>query len=79
MTVYRLWTPKDTYRGTVEADTKAAALLDLHRKDRAGEVMAPELGYDAEIDAIIWPDDATREELGDVEDWRIEPADEASG
>lgn len=77
MPTYRLWTPNDTYRGTVDAETPAKALLKRHREDLTDfglKLDSPTLEYDAEIDAIVWPDDETRDELGDVDDWRIEPA-----
>ena len=76
MPTYRLWTPQETYRGTVEADTEAQALLKRHRKDLEAEPLSPTLDYDPDIDAIVWPDDQTRDKLGDVDDWRIEPADD---
>jgi len=78
MTIYRLWTPQGTYRGTVDAETPAKALLKRHREDRdiGAELTNPSLEYDPDIDAIVWPDDKTRNELGDVDDWRIEPADD---
>jgi hypothetical protein len=80
MPTYRLWTPDDdTYRGTVEAETPAKALLKHHRKtldDPSESPFSFELGYDPDLDAIVWPNDATRKRLGDVDDWRIEPADD---
>jgi hypothetical protein len=78
MPTYRLWTPDDTYRGTIDAETPAKALLQRHREDRdfAAELDGSSLDYDPDIDAIVWPDDQTCDELGDVDDWRIEPADD---
>jgi hypothetical protein len=87
MPTYRLWTPNDTYRGTVDAETPAKALLKRHREDHedrddlvadwdgTGPGVA-ELDYDPDLDAIVWPNDRIRESLGDVDDWRIEPADD---
>lgn len=76
MPTYRLWTPTDTYRGTIDAETPAQTLLKRHREDLEGELFSPTLDYDPDLDAIIWPNDETRSELGDVDDWRIEPADD---
>lgn len=80
MPIYRLWTPQDTYRGAIEDETPAKALLKRHREDReqgpVPDFDAPELEYDPDIDAIVWPDDRIRKSLGDVDDWRIEPADD---
>lgn len=86
MTEYRLWTPNDTYRGTVEAETESHALYKRHRKDITDDpsmvvtlqLDGKSIDYDPDYDGIVWPDDKTRDQFGDIEDWTIEPVEESA-
>lgn len=71
MITYHIYSKQGADFGFWTADSEAAALYEMHEDNGYGHVVS----YDERNDCLLFLDDATRDLLGDVEDWDIEIAE----
>jgi hypothetical protein len=70
MNTYTITSKAGQKMGEYTGRTEREALVAMHR-----DAGYPGVGYDAEADAIVWPDEDTADLCGSVRDWIVAPAE----